>query len=78
MIQPLLEEYDNELATSSAGKVAFFKVDVDECADLAAKMGVAAMPTFVIYHNGTKATTVVGASMPKIKEQVDALLEKEN
>lgn len=72
MIQPVLEEYSERLAADekTAGKVAFFKVDVDQCTDLSAKLGISAMPTFLIYKDGQLVKTVIGANMEGIKEAV--------
>lgn len=38
----LAETYDDAL---------FMKVDIDDCMDLAVKMGISALPTFVFYKN---------------------------
>ncbi|EGC47442.1 thioredoxin [Histoplasma capsulatum var. duboisii H88] len=41
--------------------VGFYKVDVDECPDVAQELGVRAMPTFVFFKDGQKVDEVVGA-----------------
>ncbi|KAL8823669.1 MAG: hypothetical protein Q9191_005654 [Dirinaria sp. TL-2023a] len=56
--------------------VRFYKLDVDEVADVAHELGVRAMPTFIIFNNGEKVDEVVGANVKTleaaIKKQVDA------
>jgi len=59
----------------AAGRpVKFFKVDVDENAELVEKMGITAMPTFHIYKNGRLEKQVIGAQMKVINETIDHLL----
>jgi thioredoxin 1 len=48
---------------SAAGKFAFVKVNVDEQRELAAKYGVTAMPTFVLFKQGKKVGEVRGADV---------------
>jgi len=50
--------------------ITFIKVDVDECESVAAKAGVSAMPTFIIYRDGKKADEMVGASKDKLEELI--------
>ena len=40
----------------------FYKVDVDEVPDVAQELSVRAMPTFVLFKDGEKVETVVGAN----------------
>lgn len=54
--------------------IKMFKVDVDANMDLAMKMGVASMPTFLIYKNGTLEETIIGANVPSIKATIERLL----
>lgn len=77
MIAPMLEQLDRTLnaeGSQTAGKVAFYKVDVDQMNSLAQEKGVTAMPTFAIYKDGSFAKTVVGANMPAIKEAIEEYL----
>ncbi len=48
------------------------KVDVDEVADLAARLSISAMPTFHFYKNSTKVQELVGASQEKLQSLVTA------
>ncbi|EGE82341.1 thioredoxin [Blastomyces dermatitidis ATCC 18188] len=41
--------------------VGFYKVDVDECPDIAQELGVRAMPTFIFFKDGQKVDEVLGA-----------------
>jgi len=45
----------------------FYKIDVDECPDVAQELGIRAMPTFVLFKGGEKVEEVVGAN-PKALE----------
>lgn len=45
----------------------FYKIDVDDVADVAAELGIRAMPTFLLFKNGDKVAEVVGAN-PKALE----------
>ena len=55
-IAPILEDLSTELA----GKLTIAKVNVDEHSDLAAKYGVRAIPTMLLFKGGVVAETFVG------------------
>ena len=57
---PILEE----LAPAYAGKVSFYKVDIDEAPDAAAKYGIQGVPTMVVVKDGNTADQRSGL-MPK-------------
>lgn len=61
MIAPFLEEIAEERAD-----VKVCKVDVDEAPEVAAKFGVASIPTLLVIKNGTVVNKSVGA-VPKAK-----------
>jgi len=50
--------------------VIFLKVDVDKQRNVAAKCGVRAMPTFMLYKNNTKLTEFSGADMNKLESLI--------
>ncbi|KAI9842439.1 MAG: Cytoplasmic thioredoxin isoenzyme 2 [Thelocarpon superellum] len=52
----------------------FYKVDVDEVPEVASLLEVRAMPTFVIFKDGTKAGTVVGASPDALEKAIKEAL----
>lgn len=54
----------------TSNDVKFYKVNVDKCDELAAKMKVSAMPTFVLFKDGKEVERVVGARVDKIKEAI--------
>eukprot|EP00914_Ancora_sagittata_P029882 GHVO01059328.1.p1 GENE.GHVO01059328.1~~GHVO01059328.1.p1 ORF type:complete len:116 (+),score=21.41 GHVO01059328.1:39-350(+) len=62
-IAPKLVEMAAELPS-----VVFLKVNVDDLDDLAAKYEVSAMPTFMIFKDGKKVDTLVGANVNALKE----------
>eukprot|EP01004_Peranema_trichophorum_P000633 NODE_10701_length_497_cov_43.224599_g10050_i0.p1 GENE.NODE_10701_length_497_cov_43.224599_g10050_i0~~NODE_10701_length_497_cov_43.224599_g10050_i0.p1 ORF type:complete len:105 (-),score=18.99 NODE_10701_length_497_cov_43.224599_g10050_i0:124-438(-) len=52
--------------------VAFYKIDVDELEDLAAKEGIQSMPSFHFYKGGNKVDNTTGAN----KENLAAMVAK--
>ncbi|PGG97099.1 thioredoxin [Blastomyces parvus] len=56
--------------SKSFPSVGFYKVDVDECPDIAQELGVRAMPTFVFFKDGMKVDEVVGAVPPAIEAAI--------
>lgn len=70
-IAPILEE----LASEYAGKLNFAKVDVDENSSLAARYGIAAIPTMLIFKGGQPVTQVTGyKSKKELKKILDSTL----
>lgn len=60
MMSPVFEA----LAEEYVEKCNFFKVDVDENSEIAEKFSVMSIPTLVIFKNGEKVATNIGA-LPK-------------
>ena len=70
---PVLEE----LATEYDGKVDFAKVDVDENGPLAAKYGIAAIPTILVFKDGKPVEQILGFKPKKeFKKMLDGVLEE--
>lgn len=69
MIAPIFEKLST--ANSSAGGLAFAKVDVDEQREVASKYGITAMPTFILLKNGEPSQTIKGANPPAITNLVN-------
>lgn len=69
MIAPTFES----LATkyTKPKRIAFAKIDVDKLRDVASQHGVRAMPTFIIFKNGTAVETIQGANPPKLTQAVE-------
>ncbi|XP_062087450.1 thioredoxin-like protein CXXS1 [Humulus lupulus] len=63
-----------ELASSYPG-VLFLTVDVDEVKEVASRMEVKAMPTFVLMRNGAQMDKIVGANPDEIKKRVDSFVQ---
>ena len=57
--------------------VAFWKVDVDQCAQIASREGVSAMPTFKIFANENgklrEIEKIVGFNQSKIESLISSL-----
>ncbi len=62
MISPLIEQ----LAIENAGKIVFGKLNVDENPDTASKYEVVAIPTLIIFKEGSKVGAIQGA-MSKVE-----------
>jgi len=60
MIAPLIDE----LAVEYGDKIKAFKLNTDESPGVAAEYGIRSIPTVMIFKDGTKMDTVIGA-VPK-------------
>ena len=60
MIAPLVDE----LAAQYQGKLACYKLNTDESPQVATEYGIRSIPTVMIFKNGKKMDTVIGA-VPK-------------
>jgi len=70
---PILEG----LAKEYEGKVNFAKVNVDGNSSLAAKYGIAAIPTMLIFKDGQPVQQIIGLKPKKgLKKILDALLKE--
>lgn len=69
MVGPIVEEISEEYGD----KVVVSKVNVDENQDLAAKYGVQSIPTILLFKDGEKVDSVIGA---RPKSDYDNLIEK--
>ena len=61
-----LAPIDDKLADELQGKVAFGKVDIEECVDATDEYGIRSVPTLVFIRNGEKKDKIVGA-VPEAK-----------
>ena len=66
MMAPVIDE----VAAEKAGEAAVYKIDVDECPDIAQKYDIMSIPTFVVFKNGEPAAKTLGA---RPKEDILAL-----
>ncbi|KAJ6737353.1 THIOREDOXIN M-TYPE PROTEIN [Salix viminalis] len=60
MITPVIDE----LAAEYAGKIACYKVNTDDCPNIASKYAIRSIPTVLMFKNGEKKEGVIGA-VPK-------------
>jgi len=60
MITPVIDE----LAAEYAGKIACFKVNTDDCPNIASQYAIRSIPTVLMFKNGEKKEGVIGA-VPK-------------
>ncbi len=61
-----LKPYLEGMSQDYAGKITFYKVDVDQSWDIAMTQWVRAMPTLKLYVDGQVQDTIVGADLEKI------------
>lgn len=67
----------DELAQTYQGKIGFVKVNVEDNSSLAARYGVAAIPTMIIFRNGQPVQQIVGLKSKKdLQKTLDATLEE--
>ena len=70
-LAPVLEE----LADKYADKIKVVKVNVDEEESIAAKFGIASIPTVIFFKNGQTAASFVGLrSASEIEKVIEKLL----
>ena len=62
----------DELTKQYDGKVAFFKMNVDENGETPQQFNVLSIPTFVLFKGGKAVDSIVGA---KSKEEMSSRLE---
>ena len=56
MLSPVIEELGEE----SGGAYSVYKVDIDECEEIAMAFGVMSVPTLVIFKNGSEVGRMIG------------------
>jgi thiol-disulfide isomerase/thioredoxin len=69
MIAPTFESLSTKY--SKPKKIAFCKVDVDSQGEISQQYGVRAMPTFLIFNNGSVINTIQGANPPALTSAVE-------
>ncbi|KAI1080587.1 thioredoxin [Whalleya microplaca] len=69
MIAPTFESLSTKY--SKPGKITFCKVDVDKQQAIAQSHGVRAMPTFLVFKNGSVIDTIQGANPPALTAAVE-------
>ena len=68
MIAPVLEQ----LSEKYEGKASIYKVDIDQSMALAAKYGIQAVPTMILFKDGEPVQTHVGfAGAPQIEQLIN-------
>ncbi|KAK4255643.1 hypothetical protein QN277_008616 [Acacia crassicarpa] len=63
-----------ENLSSSYQHVLFILLDVDDVQEVATKMEITAMPTFVMLSGGKEMDRIVGANPEELKKRIDAFL----
>ncbi|KAK4751968.1 hypothetical protein SAY87_020766 [Trapa incisa] len=69
MIAPVIDE----LAKEYGGKIACYKVNTDDCPNIATQYGIRSIPTVLFFKNGEKKESIIGA-VPK--STLSATIEK--
>ncbi|KAI2830042.1 hypothetical protein CBS147482_3431 [Aspergillus niger] len=68
-ISPKVEEFSNTYPNAK-----FYKIDVDELSEVAAELGIRAMPTFLLFKDGKKFDDLTGANPKGLEQKIQALL----
>ena len=61
MLAPLMEQ----LADHFAGRIQFFKVNVDEAPEIAGRFEITGVPTLLLFCDGKLRDTIVGLASPR-------------
>ncbi|XP_054777585.1 thioredoxin-like protein CXXS1 [Prosopis cineraria] len=69
-----MNPFFEELA-SSYQDVLFLTVDVDEVKDVATRLEIKAMPTFVLFKDGTVVDKIIGANPEELKKRIDGFVQ---
>ncbi|KAH9748281.1 Thioredoxin-like protein CXXS1 [Citrus sinensis] len=69
-MNPLFEEL-----ASAYPDVLFLSVDVDDVKDVASKLEVKAMPTFLLMREGAVVDKLVGANPEEIRKRIDSFVQ---
>ena len=71
MVAPIVDELSNEYD----GKVAFFKINVDDNPKTASQYGVMSIPTLIVFKNGQPVSNIVGfRPKAELKKNLDTAL----
>ncbi len=71
MMAPVVEALSQEYA----GRVDVYKVNVDDCGDLAAQYRIMSIPTLMLFKNGKAVDKVIGAQpVDVLKNMLDRAL----
>lgn len=66
MMAPTIDEVSQEMA----GKASVYKLDIDEAPQIAQKLGIMSVPTFMVFKDGKVVSQTIGAQP---KENIVAL-----
>ena len=67
MLTPILEQVETEV------KVPMFKLNIDNCDDIARSLGIMSIPTMIVFKQGKEQERIIGL---KSKEDIINLLKK--
>ncbi|CAJ2650448.1 thioredoxin-like protein CXXS1-like [Trifolium pratense] len=70
-----MDPFFEELASTNQD-VLFLKVDVDEVKEIASKMEINAMPTFLLMSGGTPVDRAVGANPDEVRKRMDHFIHQ--
>jgi thioredoxin 1 len=71
MVAPIVDELANEYE----GKIAFYKLNVDDSPKTASQYGVMSIPTLIVFKDGQPVANIVGfRPKPELKKNLDTAL----
>lgn len=72
ILTPILEKIEKDMK----GKANFFSVNVDENPELAAKFGIEAIPTVIIFKDGKPVDEMIGVPSTRPEETIKKLINQ--
>lgn len=67
MLAPILEEVQKEV------QIPIYKVNIDECENIARSLGIMSIPTMIVFKNGEEQEKIIGLRQ---KQEIVELLNK--
>ena len=71
MMTPILEKVDSDM-----DNVSIYKLDVDECGDVAQEYGILSIPCMIVYKDGKEVDRIIGFTQEEdVRNTIDKYLK---